>query len=237
MKSIAVDIMSLPLMVKFYRDHVLVHHFNFKQIAAIVDIMFMVGEYVLKTAVLSPMIIPFIPENIQNPNVKFFFVKSPMREIVSAMQVTQLNWHVYASPPEKNHAELVDNLFNFVSHIPNVPSGVKVSLEPWTLKYALAFAEKNEKQKLITPKSTPLVEGGLAGLLDAVRCFSYAQQLIFYTETLHITDVTQYSSACIQELELRFLLVFFSKGLSQQKITFASGDVCDILYSPLFADA
>jgi len=237
MKSIAVDIMSLSLMVQFYRDHVLVHHFNFKQIAVIVDIMFMVGEYVLKTAVLSPMIIPFIPENIQNPNVKFFFVKSPMREIVSAMQVTQLNWHVYASPPEKNHAELVDNLFNFVSHISNVSSGVNVSLEPWTLKYALAFAEKNEKQKLITPKSTPLVEGGLARLLDAVRCFSYAQQLIFYTETLHITDVTQYSSACIQELELRFLLVFFSKGLSQQKITFAAGDVCDILYSPLFPDA
>ena len=106
--------------------------------------------------------------------------------------VSQLNWHVYASPSEKNHAELVDNLFNFVSHISNVPSGVKVSLEPWTLKYALAFAEKNEKQKLITPKSTPLVEGGLARLLDAVRCFSYAQQLIFYTETLHITDVTHH---------------------------------------------
>ena len=237
MRSIAVDIMSLPLIVQFYRDHVLVHHFNFKQIAAIVDILFMVGEYVLKTAVASLMIVPFIPENIQNPDVKFFFVKSPMREIVSAMQVTQLTWHVYASPAGKIHAELVDSFFNFVSQISTVSAGVKVPLEPWTLKYALAFSEKNDKQKLLTPKSKPLVEGGLARLLDAVRCFSYAQQLIFYTETLHITDVTQYSSACIQELELRFLLLFFSKGLSQKKITFTGGDVCDILYFPSFPDA
>jgi len=37
MKSIAVDIMSLPLIVHFYRDHVLALHFNFRQIAAIVD--------------------------------------------------------------------------------------------------------------------------------------------------------------------------------------------------------
>jgi len=85
-------------------------------------------------------------------------------------------------------------------------------------------------------KSVPLVTVGLARLLDAVRCFSYAQQLVFYTETLHITNVTVYSSAYIQELELRFLLLFFSKGLSQQKITFFSGDVCDILHLPNFPD-
>jgi len=197
----------------------------------------MVGEYVLKTAVTSPMIIPFIPENIQNPNVNFFLVKSPMREIVSAMQVTQLTWHVHASAAEKVHAELVNSFLNLVSQTSNPPAVLKVPLEAWTLKYALAFSEKNEKQKLFTPKSTPLVEGGLARLLDAVRCFSYAQQLVFYTETLHITDVTQYSNACIQELELRFLLLFFSKGLSQQKITFTSGDVCDILHFPSFLDA
>jgi len=236
MISIAVDIMSLPLIVHFYCNHVLAQLLNYKQIAAIVDILFMVGEYVLKTAVASPMIIPLIPENIKNPNVKFYFVKSPMREIVTVMQATRLTWHVLASPAEKDHAELVDSFFDFVSHASNPPACLKVPLEPWTLKYALSFSEKNEKQKLIMLKSVPLVRVGLAPLLDAVRCFSYAQQLVFYTETLHITNVTVYSSAYIQELELRFLLLFFSKGLSQQKITFFSGDVCDILHLPNFPD-
>ena len=44
MKSLAVDIMSLPLTIHFCGDHVLAQHFNYEQIVAIVDILFMVDE-------------------------------------------------------------------------------------------------------------------------------------------------------------------------------------------------
>jgi len=233
LKTMPVNVLSLRILIHFYKENVLSTWYNEKKTDAVVEILFLVGEYVLKTAVLKPMIIPFVSEDIKNPNVNFFFVKTPMRDITTAMQQTRLFLRSISPPVTQTYEQLVASFCEFMSHTGASHKHLEGMLKRWTPEYAVAFATKNDAQRLMMKSTAPKdAHTGLEGLLDALRCFFYTQQAGFYTDTLHIEDVTVFSRLCKEELELRFLFLLFQKGLSRPKITFARGDVCNILHLP-----
>ena len=232
-----VDVTCLHTVISFYMKTAVPVGLGARKRAAICSILLAVGEYVLRSSVPKPMIVPFVPTSAETVvDTSKHCVWHPMRQIVQTLQASRIksppgcdvsHTAVQVAPLTKSGEKQEFLLFMspFSTH------GVEFAstFREWTAAHAQSLMG-NELQKYATqgepprPGNVPLNE-----LLYAVRCFFYTNQQNFYREDLQIADPLALVTNKQMEIELRFILLLFRKGLSRRHIEFDRKDICNVI--------
>ena len=233
LSSLSVDVMCVSNVIAFYMQHAVPLNLGERKRAAIAKILLATAEYMLRTSVLKPMIVPFVMARIENPDTDQYYVQTPMRCVVQIMQKSRIKWPLfsdtiqYPSAAIKKEVEIAQ-LLSFLAPFQVCRADLAPVFREWTSTHAETFVGHNI-QKQLQNASLGVPNTKLNELLYAVRCFFDTNQQIFYREELHIMDFTGQSTMDIRELELRFLLMLFRGGLSRNPIQFEPKDVCDVI--------
>jgi len=105
-----------------------------------------------------------------------------------------------------------------------------LQVRDWTTAHAQTVAGKTIQKKILHATLGP-VHVTLDEFRYAVRCFFYMYQQLLFREEPQIADPTTLGRKDHAELELRFLLLLFRKGVSRHHILFDRNDVCNIIRS------
>ena len=236
LRRLPVDMMSLSTVVDFYMKTDLTAGLGDRQKTAMARILFVVGEHVLRTSVQKPMIVPFVSPSIETPDFDRYYVPTPMRQIVQVLQKTRIRWSTpggqinsHTLPAPVSRDEEMQQFALFLSPFGVSRNDLDRVFRDWTRARALSLAGKVIQKKML-PLTLETSNATLAEFRYGVRCFFYVLQQLFFQEELEIADPMSLCSQEYAELELRFLLVLFRKGVSRKRIYFDANDVCDIIH-------
>ena len=232
LSEMPVDIMSLSTVIAFYMQYVVPSNLGERKRTAVCKILIGVGEHILRTSVLKPMIIPFVMTYIETPDMDQYYMQTPMRYVVQILQKNKINWPVVSDmvthvPVIQKEVEL-QQFLSFLAPFSVCRVDLVNVFREWSPGHAKMLLGPNIQKKLQSA-SLNVPNEDLGNLLYGVRCFFHVNQQTFYREELQIVDPTAMSTVDISELELRFLLILFRGGLSRKSIHYERKDICSVV--------
>jgi len=242
LQRLPVDMMSLSTVIDFYMKTALTAGLGDRKKTAIARILLMVGEHVLRSSVSKPMIVPFVLPSIEDTDFDRYYVPTPMRQIVQVLQKTRIRWswssgicdtggqmNSYTLSAPVSREREMEQFTLFLAPFEVSRNDLDRVFRDWTRGRSLLLSGKVIRKKMLPVTLEPSNET-LAEFRYSVRCFFYVLQQLFFQEELEIADPMSLCNQEYAELELRFLLMLFRKGVSRKRIYFDSNDVCDIIH-------
>jgi len=232
-----VDVTCLHSIIAFYVEAAIPKNWAINRKTAIARVLLAVGEYVLRTCVRKPMIVPFVPVSVEAPDITRHCVWVPMRQLIQTLQGSKLRVPAeYINYQYTNRVNAVPlnnddekrEFLCFLSQFLVQDKDVNHAFQPWTHERVLGSV-RGDLQKHFNTASTGQSNDKLKLLLYAVRCFFYANQQTYFRSELLIVDTLCLSCEHFLEVEMRFLLLLFRKCVSRQPILFDVNDICDVI--------
>ena len=232
-----VDVTCLYAVVAFYMKFAVPVCMAARKRAAMHRVLLAVGEHCLRTSVTKPMIVPFVPNSDESMDTTRHCVWVPMREIVQKLQksrirplpLCEVNVTVVYSPAALQHKGCRDFL-RFMSVFSSHGDEMKSALCEWTAAHKETFLGRGmQKYTSKAVAASGVQSEKLDALLYAVRCFFHANQQTYFRDELQVDDPQSLQRLQRMELELRFVHLLFSQGVSRTHLSFDRKDVCDVI--------
>jgi len=232
-----VDVTCLHAVVDFYMKCAVPGCVPMRKRAAMQRVLLAVGEYVLRTSVSKPMIVPFVPNSDDMMDTTRHCVWVPMRGIVQTLQKSRIRVpalcevavaNVQSSAASKEQGRR--DFLQFMSAFSADGDEMRGALCEWTVAHKVALLGRGMQQysaKAVTASGAH--NDKLDAFLYAVRCFFHANQQTYFRDELQVDDPQSLRQCQRMELELRFVYLLFNKGVSRTRVFFDPKDVCDVI--------
>lgn len=233
-----VDVTCLHAVIDFYMKSALLGSIPMRKRAAMHRVLLAVGEYVLRTSVAKPMVVPFVPNSSDIMDTTRHCVWVPMRGIVQCLQKSRIR------PPALCEAGIAiahssaastalarRDFLRFMSAFAPDGGEMRSVLCEWTVAHKealLGHGMQKYSGKAVSAASGVRNEK-LDAFLYAIRCFFHANQQTYFRDELQMDDPQSLRHLQRSELELRFVQLLFNKGVSQTHVLFDQKDVCDVI--------
>ena len=232
----SIDVSSLYTIVSFYIKNVVPTAFGIRVKAAMWRVLLEVGEYVLRTSVPKPMMVPFVPvaERDYSTSTSRHCVHVPMRQILQSLQMSKLKLPhtaaMFQSVLQPEVAVEKRQFLQFLSLFSVCEDDLIDVFGNWTHeRFAPAKCSQIQRSFAARSRAQGNDNRKLKEFLFAVRCFFHANQQSYFREDLQIMDFGSLGQEEQENLELRFLLLLFRKGVSRRLVHFDNNDVCDVI--------
>jgi len=215
-----VDIHSLQKTVAHYSAVVLSRYYTAEQLCTVDDMLQKLGKALLKYGSKKPLVKPFACESVQDQDMKTYYVKNPIKQLVMLLHRSRVfsdsgGCAPVSLPPNAARmataGELPHCATSFYDKLMSEVTGtsyacVSAMLVPWTTEHAARFENKSRNGKTsLFGFSDRSHDKRLLQLLYAVRCFFHTEQRSFYAAQLGVTRIDNLTTSQLLELQIRFL--------------------------------
>jgi len=232
-----VDVTCLHAVVDFYMKCAVPGCIPMRKRAAMQRVLLAVGEYVLRTSVAKPMIVPFVPNSDDMMDTTRHCVWVPMRGIVQTLQKSRIRplsvcevgiGLVHSSAASKELARR--DFLRFMSAFSADGDEMRSALCEWNVAHKETLLGRGiQKYSAKAGAESGARNDKLDAFLYAVRCFFHTNQQTFFRDELQMEDLESLRHLQRMELELRFVHLLFKKGVSRTPVLFDQKDVCDVI--------